>query len=238
LGHKKKDPHQRLESLERWSARATIWILIGILVEIGAQLWFPHDPWERLWGIVANGAIGIGLAVEYVVIGRAIIAGREAQTESDEKIAASEARAGEAQLETEKLKAQFAWRFLPLAQISALTAELRKSSGSSIVIEYIGNDPEALYFAKQFWAAFRLAKWKVSLSGGTYSDLWFGLIVPQPEGETAATTVAVRNALTATGIGFNTAPLPRWANAVVSGDSGANAARIFIGPRQPPMPMQ
>src|SRR6266576_3618218 len=75
--------------------------------------WFAHGWWERLWGIVANVLIGVGLAAEYVVIGRAIIAGREAQQESDERVAAAEARsaeanarAAEAQLETERLRGE------------------------------------------------------------------------------------------------------------------------------------
>jgi hypothetical protein len=34
FGQRKNDPHQRLEELERWSARATLLIFLGIVVEI------------------------------------------------------------------------------------------------------------------------------------------------------------------------------------------------------------
>jgi hypothetical protein len=96
LGHKNNDPHQKLESLERWSARATLLILVGIIIEIGLILWFPHDRWERLGSATANALVGIGLIVEYVVILRAIVASGDADRSSNERIAASEARAAEA----------------------------------------------------------------------------------------------------------------------------------------------
>lgn len=92
LGHKKNDPHQKLESLERWSARATLLILLGIIIEIGSLLWFPHDPAERLVAVIADALIGVGLAVEYIVILQAVVASGEATRLSDEKIAESTSR--------------------------------------------------------------------------------------------------------------------------------------------------
>jgi hypothetical protein len=96
LGHKKSDPQQKLETLERWSARATLLILLGIVIEIGSLLWFSHDPAEMLVAVTANALIGIGLVVEYIVILRAIVASGEAQRLSDEKVAEANAQAAEA----------------------------------------------------------------------------------------------------------------------------------------------
>jgi hypothetical protein len=96
LGQRKNDPHQKLESLERWSARATLLILAGIVVDIGLLFWFPHERIERLGGTIANALIAVGLIIEYLVILRAIVATGNANRESDEKIAAAEARAAEA----------------------------------------------------------------------------------------------------------------------------------------------
>lgn len=99
----------RLESLERWSARATLAILLGIVVEIGSLFWFQHEPIERLVGIIANALIGIGLVVEYIAILTAIVASGDANRESDEKVAEASKRAAEAELELARYRA---WRRL------------------------------------------------------------------------------------------------------------------------------
>lgn len=37
------------ERLERWSARATLAILVGIVMEIGILIWIPHPHfWEAI----------------------------------------------------------------------------------------------------------------------------------------------------------------------------------------------
>jgi hypothetical protein len=38
-------------------------LLAGILVEIGALLWFPHGAWERFWGIIANVVQALAIAL-------------------------------------------------------------------------------------------------------------------------------------------------------------------------------
>ena len=99
------DPHQKLESLERWSAHATLLIFLGIVIEIGLLFWFPHNAQERIGAITADAFIGTGLIVEYIVILRAIVASGEAERLSNEKIAESNRIAAEAQLELAKFRA-------------------------------------------------------------------------------------------------------------------------------------
>jgi hypothetical protein len=96
-GPSKKDAHKRLGSLERWSGWATLLILAGILLDI-AILWW-RLPWfsERIWATLANAFIGLGLMIEYIVIGRTIVASGEVKRESDAKIAAALERAAEAE---------------------------------------------------------------------------------------------------------------------------------------------
>lgn len=89
MGQRKKDPNQRLEALELWSARATLLILLGIFVEIGLLFWFHKTIPERIGSTVANTLIGVRLVVEYIVILRAIVATGEANREADEKVAAA-----------------------------------------------------------------------------------------------------------------------------------------------------
>jgi hypothetical protein len=234
LGQRKNDPHQKLESLERWSARATLLILAGIVADIVLLFWFPHDRMERLGATIANVLIAAGLLVEYVVILRAIVATGDANRESDERVAAAEARAAEAERETQRLRAQFAWRRLSPDQMVKIAVKLRPTRGS-IGISYVHSDPECQYFAFQFLEASKAAGWAVGMLGGIYGELRFGIIVPDagPEDEL---TALVMDAFSDVGIGFNIAPIPSWTTAVGSGDgssSGENSAHMFIGPRQP-----
>jgi ribosomal protein L29 len=150
LGHNKNDPHQKLESLERWSARATLLILLGIVIEIGLLLWFPHDPAERLAAVIANALIGVGLAVEYIVILRAVVAGGEATRLSDEKIAESNRQAAEANqmaaeanLELARLRMQLAARSLTKEQFDALQELRGKISSVNVCTE---TDSEPTWF--------------------------------------------------------------------------------------------
>ncbi len=92
-GHRNNDPNERLDELERWSARATLWILFGILAEI-VLIWVPlPNIWQKVGETSANALIGIGLIVEYFVIGRAIIATGKAKQLSDQQVAEANARA-------------------------------------------------------------------------------------------------------------------------------------------------
>jgi hypothetical protein len=126
LGQKENDPKQILESLERWSGYATLWILAGIVVEIGALIWFPHGFCERIVGIIANALIGVGLVAEYIVIGRAIVATREADRESEEKVAKANQRAVEATERAAEANQKAQEAELKIAELNNETARLRE----------------------------------------------------------------------------------------------------------------
>jgi hypothetical protein len=93
---KTNDPHKAIENLERTSAAATLWILGGILIEIFAIFLFPHALAEKAVGTIADMAIGFGLIVEYLVIGKVIDATKEAERESNDRIAHIEKQTAEA----------------------------------------------------------------------------------------------------------------------------------------------
>jgi hypothetical protein len=160
----KKDPHQTLERLERWSGRATLWILFGIFVEIGSVIWFPHDHWERFWAVVANAAIGIGLIVEYVVIGRAIVATREAEAESNQKVAEAEARASEANQKAQEAALELAKfrspRTFTRDQMYRVAEMVKPYAGMQFAGATTGRDPEYLGFLQFIEMALKLADWQ------------------------------------------------------------------------------
>jgi hypothetical protein len=102
VGQRKKDATQRLEELKRWSARATLLIFFGIVVDLAVVLYVPHDRSKIIGAVIANGLIGLGLIIEYIVTLRAITASGEAQRESNEKVAEANIRAAEANLKAEE----------------------------------------------------------------------------------------------------------------------------------------
>ncbi len=160
---KTKEPHKAIENLERASGAATLWILGGILLDIAALWWFPHNQQERVVGIVANAAIGFGLVVEYLVVGRVIDATKEAERESNERIAKIEehtakanergaeamARAEEAELARIELERDLAPRTLSDEQVEVIAKKLAEFAGTRVdmIIDARNATPDTRHIA-------------------------------------------------------------------------------------------
>ena len=119
------DPDAKLGWLERCSGWATIMILLGIALEIAVLWWKPPFWSERVWSTTADGLIGVGLAVEYIVIRLTIVAVGESKELANQKVSESnrlareaQARASEAELaliefrkpRSEQLLGQTGWK--------------------------------------------------------------------------------------------------------------------------------
>ncbi|WLA57482.1 hypothetical protein [Bradyrhizobium diazoefficiens] len=95
-----KSPHDRLETYEKWSAGATLGILIGIIIEIIVLSYYDYHPDRKFWSsIAANVLIGLGLLIEFFCIRWTIIASSEAEDENRGKLAAALDRASAAEQE-------------------------------------------------------------------------------------------------------------------------------------------
>jgi hypothetical protein len=244
----------RLESsidrLGLWMIAFTAIVAGGLFIELEdpfLKAWNTCD-WLPLMGSIGSVLVAVGVAGELFVeyrahrrenALRAVNAVLENQSQeklklADVRIADAERRTAEASLETEKLKAQFAWRHLPIDKMSKLIFDLRSRTGS-IWIEYMNGDPESLNFARQFIVLFRIGGWSVGLRGCTGLDLLFGVIIPGPEeGIASDLTTFISEAFARNGYGFNVAAIPRWASAVNSMPPPPEpSARMFIGPKQP-----
>jgi hypothetical protein len=106
LGQKLKDPESAQGSAERWSGHATLVILLGILIEIGVILGYPHgaSDWEKGSAIGADVLIGLGLLAEYVCIRVTILASALIKEESDRKLREALSRAARAEEELIRLR--------------------------------------------------------------------------------------------------------------------------------------
>jgi hypothetical protein len=247
-GHK-NDPNATLDFLEIWSRRATLLILAGIIIDIILAIRFSREFWELLGAIAANSLIGIGLIVEYIVIGMTIVASGEAKRLSDEKIAESNRQAAEANQKASEANQKAQEAILELAKFRAprrltgqqmvRTAEkLKQFSGTEYDVALQSNDPELMEFL--YFIEFTLLKagWKAISWAAPVA------VVTTSRGLQAAVGISVTNVvvgmhpeqvslhrpaaqcladeLMAAGINAMAAPMP-WINA------NATAIHILIG---------
>jgi hypothetical protein len=153
----------------------------------------------------------------------------EAHTQAakaNERSASLEHDAAQARLETERLKAQLAWRILPQNLANALGTFLSTNTGQ-INIQYVANDTEAQYFAIQLINIFRKAGWQVAMMSVTKpGTVIFGIFVPDAQ---SPSTQIIRNALGSVGIRFSTQALPTSDTIMSSGGNISGAPILFIG---------
>ena len=103
---------------------------------------------------------------------------QEASSLADERSKGLALEAENAKLETERLKAQMAWRTIP-HDISAKLKEILSTTPAKVNIQHVANDPEALYLAIQIANIFGEAKWEVQMLAVTMAgSLVFGIFVP------------------------------------------------------------
>jgi hypothetical protein len=174
LGQKKKDPHQRLDTLERVSGWGTLVILAGIVLEIWGFFGLnPGNPNERVFSLVANSLIALGLIIEYVAIRLTIVAAGEAKQESDEKIAEANARADEAnasaleaQLALEKFRKPWA---LPIWKLPEYEKILKPFAGTKFRLWTI-DDHDPLRLARVLRQAMAWGGWTAAPLLGRNDD--------------------------------------------------------------------
>ena len=186
---------------------------------------FSNPFWDSVfWCSTVATAIFGGLAVMAGFL--AAVVGTKtasaAQRKSAEQIAQANARAADAnkqaalaiegttlaqkdvaqaKLETEKLKAQLAWRDIDPAKALDQTIKLSAEKGA-VFIEYVQGDPESLYLAIKLSEVFGNAGWHVSSSGNQYGPtLIFGVFVPD-NSNNGKNVSLVRDALRALDVEF------------------------------------
>ena len=151
---------QALRALERWSARATLLILVGIVGEIVSMFVFrrPETGWTEIGLAVAWDAfIGIGLVVEYICILRAVVATDEAETESNEQIAAANELATQSTIRLEELRARLVPKFVG----PKLTEALFGLPSETATVLYVRDVPETWRSAIWVSVALKMAGWIV-----------------------------------------------------------------------------
>jgi hypothetical protein len=171
---------ERAESMERWSLRAGLVVVIGLLVESGPEL--AHSliylEWPSL-GVVGNVVVVLGVAGEVLFSWRAVRAARKAELEAEQTVVTLQARIAEADERTANLRIAVADALERQATAEQLLADLRLDQGpraaifdklkfagaldlgpkSAVEIMYPTEDAEAWALAKAMTTSFMLAHW-------------------------------------------------------------------------------
>ena len=155
-------------------------------------------------------------------------------SKANERAAALELEAQQAKLETERLKAKFAWRSLTPWQQSDLIYKLAAQPGN-VTVAHTANDPEALYFAILLAKIFEAAKWQVNLRSVTQSGaMLFGIDIPP---STNASISFIEATFSSSGLADFAKE--KVANVIMSsgtGDISETSAVVFVGTKPLQLP--
>jgi hypothetical protein len=171
---KNGDPNATLESLEQISRAATLIILLGIIAEIVFAIRDFSGFGKFFEVVIPDGLIAVGLIIEYVALGRAIVASGQAKALSDEKVAEANARAEEANRIAEgerlarlKLEKEMAWRTLGVGEyLNNFITLIRPFARRQCTFVTYQDDPEARAFASELTRALVIAGWQIIPSKG------------------------------------------------------------------------
>ena len=145
---------------------------------------------------------------------------------ANERAKTLELEAQNAKLETERLKAKFAWRTLSQTQHQLLLSNLLQKTGT-VTVAHVANDPESMYLAIQLANIFGEAKWTVGFQSLTLAAaISFGISVPK---STSADSAVIEEALSRAGVTFGTSPIPPTIMMTGGGGIASDSAVVFIG---------
>jgi hypothetical protein len=148
------------------------------------------------------------------------------------RAATLEKDAANARLETERLKAQLAWRTIPVDAAQKMDEALAKHPGS-VNLRYTDGDPEALFFAIQISQILGKAHWAIAPGAVKPANtIVFGISLPDADGVDAQT---LREAFSAATISFSTTPLPP-SGISFSISTIPGAPTLMVGSKAPPLP--
>jgi hypothetical protein len=157
---KNRDPERTLGRCEAWSGRATLAILVGIVLEILVILSLtPHSPeWDKWFNIAGNGLIGIGLVTEYICIRKTIVASAVLKQQSDAKLSEALDRATNAELELIKFRRPR--RDLMTSEAKAkLSDKLKPFARTPFDVGFSGGDGEQADFVWDIEEVLAAAGW-------------------------------------------------------------------------------
>jgi hypothetical protein len=228
-----------IESCERWEWFGGGLVVVGVIAEVViAVMHPPYDSFWEQWGSsVANSLVAIGVALEIKLGQMAGLRQNELKRRSDAKVAEANIRAAEAELRTEQLRSELAWRRISTQEAEKISeilghADLPKFG---LRIFHVANDPEALTLSQDIAEVFRRNGWPV-LFVATTQTIPPGTMIPLYSAPDLDACEITRAAFQNAGIQFMGGhPEDSSGMMAASGDDiSGPAAAIYIGSRVPP----
>jgi hypothetical protein len=223
-------------SLDAWNniivAFLGVTAAAALVVVVATYIAFQLQKLEAKQASDALERYKIGVAAQVADAKREGIEAGKTAGDAMLRAAGLEKEAADARLQTERLKAQLAWRTLSADEAAALKAALAKHPGS-VNLRYMDGDPEALFFAIQISRLLGETQWAIAPGAVKPANtIVFGISLPDSEGPDA---VALREAFSAAHLPFGTDPLPQ-AGASFNVSTIDGAPILMVGSKQPVFP--
>ncbi len=147
------------------------------------------------------------------------------------EIAKQKTLTAQAQLETERIKAQVAWRDVTEVERLAILDALKIRPAGALNIQYVPQDNESLWYARRIAEIFEKAGWKVAIGiAGQGAEIPTGLIFPAEY--VSAESISVRSAFSAAKIPLGSVLPPVSMN--LGSPSYVGAPTLTVGSRNAP----
>jgi hypothetical protein len=159
-----------IESCERWAWFGGGLVIVGVAAEVAiAAIHPPYDSFLEQWGSsLANSLVAIGVAFEIIFSRMAGLRQNELKRRSDERVAAANARAEEANQKAQEAALELAKLTTPRAisaeHASAITDAISPFAGTPFIL-LIQPEPEPLSLMNQICDALVAAGWNWLGSG-------------------------------------------------------------------------
>ena len=180
--------HQSL--FEKLALSSGIAVVAGLVLEVWLAVEFrPNEETAvQTWGpVVADVSVAVGVFFE-ILFGRwALHQGSALQQRAERALAEATERAGEAveraaaaELETERLRKELAWRRVSPEQAHKISEVISRSDlpKFGLRIEHSANDPESITFANDIAEVFRKNGWPVLFMSTVSSFSFSGMMIP------------------------------------------------------------
>lgn len=220
----------RNELLADWGGYA---VVLGLVMEVALAWAFPAGGASAIehWGTVGTDVlVAAGVAAEILFSRRARAKAEELQKETDLKIA-------EAELRTEQLRSQIAWRRLSSAAIKAMSETLASFPKMSVKLAYPADDPEARTFAQDIRKVFKANGWCVgAVAGSSFSgEIVLGIRIPRYPPPDLDACEVVRAAFSKAQIEFTGGSVPFFHMGAGEGENVTSpCADLYVGPKPTP----
>jgi hypothetical protein len=218
-------------SCEQWEWFGGGLVVVGVFATVVIAVFHPlYDSFLEQWGsAIADVLVGIGVAIEIKFGQMAGLRQNELKSRSDKKVSEANERASNAQLETERLKVQFAGRRLSKEQRSAIAALIRDPAAScDVLIHFQSSDPEAFAYGSDIVEAFNEAG-VAKIEFGADSLIFGALFGVWVSAEDKSVAILVAQALKLFDASVGVRDIDR--STFRPADKGGPDLYIFVGPK-------